>query len=78
MVTRDDSAALSLLQLAMRMGGPREAVWHAIVRKTTAAHTSSLAEIMQVPETMPMETPSTAPTMPSIWLNNIAMNLASK
>lgn len=27
------SAALSLLQLAMRMGGPREAVWHAIVRK---------------------------------------------
>ena len=29
----DDSAALSLLQLAMRMGGPREAVWHAIVRK---------------------------------------------
>ncbi len=29
----DSSAALSLLQLAMRMGGPREAVWHAIVRK---------------------------------------------
>ncbi len=29
----DGSAALSLLQLAMRMGGPREAVWHAIVRK---------------------------------------------
>lgn len=29
----DDSATLSLLQLAMRMGGPREAVWHAIVRK---------------------------------------------
>ncbi len=28
-----NSAALSLLQLAMRMGGPREAVWHAIVRK---------------------------------------------
>ncbi len=29
----DNSASLSLLQLAMRMGGPREAVWHAIVRK---------------------------------------------
>jgi sulfate adenylyltransferase len=26
-------AALSLLPLAMRMGGPREAVWHAIIRK---------------------------------------------
>lgn len=29
----ENSATLSLLQLAMRMGGPREAVWHAIVRK---------------------------------------------
>lgn len=29
----ENTAALSLLQLAMRMGGPREAVWHAIVRK---------------------------------------------
>jgi sulfate adenylyltransferase len=28
-----DSAMLSLLPLAMRMGGPREAVWHAIIRK---------------------------------------------
>ncbi len=28
-----DSAELSLLPLAMRMGGPREAVWHAIIRK---------------------------------------------
>jgi sulfate adenylyltransferase len=27
------AAKLSLLPLAMRMGGPREAVWHAIVRK---------------------------------------------
>jgi sulfate adenylyltransferase len=27
------SAMLSLLPLAMRMGGPREAVWHAIIRK---------------------------------------------
>ncbi|KAI8909297.1 sulfate adenylyltransferase [Powellomyces hirtus] len=26
-------AALSLLPLAMRMGGPREALWHAIIRK---------------------------------------------
>ena len=29
----ENSVALSLLQLAMRMAGPREAVWHAIVRK---------------------------------------------
>ena len=29
----DGMAALSLLPLAMRMGGPREAVWHAIIRK---------------------------------------------
>ncbi|NND72019.1 MAG: bifunctional sulfate adenylyltransferase/adenylylsulfate kinase [Rhodothermales bacterium] len=28
-----DRAELSLLPLAMRMGGPREAVWHAIIRK---------------------------------------------
>ncbi len=28
-----DGAALSLLPLAMRMAGPREAVWHAIIRK---------------------------------------------
>ena len=29
----DNMAMLSLLPLAMRMGGPREAVWHAIIRK---------------------------------------------
>ncbi len=29
----DQTTALSLLPLAMRMGGPREAVWHAIIRK---------------------------------------------
>lgn len=28
-----DSVELSLLPLAMRMGGPREAIWHAIIRK---------------------------------------------
>ena len=28
-----EAAAISLLPLAMRMGGPREAVWHAIIRK---------------------------------------------
>jgi sulfate adenylyltransferase len=30
-------AALSLLPLAMRMGGPREALWHAIIRKNFGA-----------------------------------------
>lgn len=29
----EGTAKLSLLPLAMRMGGPREAVWHAIIRK---------------------------------------------
>ena len=28
-----DSARLSLLPLAMRMGGPREALWHALIRR---------------------------------------------
>ncbi|MGH8402831.1 MAG: bifunctional sulfate adenylyltransferase/adenylylsulfate kinase, partial [Gammaproteobacteria bacterium] len=29
----ENSALLSLLPLAMRMGGPREALWHALIRK---------------------------------------------
>jgi len=29
----DSSVAVALLPLAMRMGGPREAVWHALIRK---------------------------------------------
>jgi len=32
-----DHAHLALLPLAMRMGGPREAVWHALVRKNHGA-----------------------------------------
>jgi len=30
---KQDTAHLSLLPLAMRMGGPREALWHALIRK---------------------------------------------
>lgn len=33
----NQSAMLSLLPLAMRMGGPREAIWHAIIRKNYGA-----------------------------------------
>jgi sulfate adenylyltransferase len=33
----EGQAELSLLPLAMRMGGPREAVWHAIIRKNHGA-----------------------------------------
>ncbi len=33
----EGTATLSLLPLAMRMGGPREAVWHAIIRKNYGA-----------------------------------------
>ncbi len=29
----EQTTALSLLNLAMRMGGPREAIWHALIRK---------------------------------------------
>ena len=29
----DESAMMSLLPLSMRMGGPREALWHALIRK---------------------------------------------
>ena len=32
-----NTAMLSLLPLAMRMGGPREALWHAIIRRTHGA-----------------------------------------
>lgn len=34
---KEQHAMLSLLPLAMRMGGPREAVWHAIIRKNYGA-----------------------------------------
>jgi sulfate adenylyltransferase len=33
----DGSSLLSLLPLAMRMGGPREALWHAIIRRNYGA-----------------------------------------
>jgi sulfate adenylyltransferase len=33
-----DEVVLSLLPLAMRMGGPREAVWHAIIRRNYGAN----------------------------------------
>ncbi len=34
----DDRSLLSLLPLAMRMAGPREAVWHAIIRRNYGAN----------------------------------------
>ncbi len=35
---KEDRSLLSLLPLAMRMGGPREAVWHAIIRRNYGAN----------------------------------------
>ena len=35
---KEDSTVLSLLPLAMRMAGPREAVWHAIIRRNYGAN----------------------------------------
>ncbi len=35
---QEDRSLLSLLPLAMRMGGPREAVWHAIIRRNYGAN----------------------------------------
>jgi sulfate adenylyltransferase len=34
----DENTLLALLPLAMRMGGPREAVWHAIIRRNYGAN----------------------------------------
>ena len=42
-----DSAMLALLPLAMRMGGPRETLLHAIIRKIMDVPISLLGEIMQ-------------------------------
>ena len=35
---KKDRSLLSLLPLAMRMGGPREAVWHAVIRRNYGAN----------------------------------------
>jgi len=55
---------LSMLPLAMRLGGPREAIWHGLIRKTMDARTSSSAAIMPAREKMLTASRSTAPTTP--------------
>ena len=42
------STNLSLINLAMRMAGPREAIWHGLIRKNYGAHISLLEETTQV------------------------------
>jgi len=56
---------LALLPLAIADGGPREAVWHALIARTTVALTSSSAAITPAPAAI-LETrkPFYGPTKP--------------
>ena len=54
------TAKLALLPLAMRMGGPREAIWHAIIRKNHGcSHLPLSGAITRGQATMPMASHST-------------------
>ena len=72
------TAKLALLPLAMRMGGPREAIWHAIIRKITAARISSSAAITRGQATMPMASHSTDRTKRRSCSANMKRRSASR
>jgi sulfate adenylyltransferase len=69
-------ATLALLPVATRMGGPREALWHAAIRKNYGARISSLGGTMPGPEMIQQGNHSMIPAAPSISWRNTRMSLA--
>src|SRR5258708_19573954 len=55
---------LSLLPLAMRMAGPREALWHAIIRRNFAPNHFIFGPAHSTPATDPPARPLYAPYHP--------------
>ena len=73
----EQTTTLSLLHLAMRMGGPREALWHAIIRKNHGC-TSLLSSVRRrMPgRAITVREPSTIPMQPRTWSPAISKNSA--